>query len=154
MTFFLGGEIAMWTDDYCFVDQCFLYKRGKPDAWWMFGPESDSQFTGSESGIVSISSCKYSKPPVISPPPPLPPVTGPFACRKNNTPSYKPPLPGISPLSPHLQVLPVTGPFTCKQKKYTRLLAPAKISPHLPPLISSRQLNAREVFWNKLSPLI
>ena len=70
MTFFLGGEIAMWTDDYSFVDQCFLYKRGKPDAWWMFGPESDSQFTGSESGIVSISSCKYSKPPVISSPPP------------------------------------------------------------------------------------
>ena len=30
MTFVLGGEMAMWTDDYCFVDQCFLYKRGKP----------------------------------------------------------------------------------------------------------------------------
>ena len=26
MTFVLGGEMAMWTDDYCFVDQCFLYK--------------------------------------------------------------------------------------------------------------------------------
>ena len=73
MTLVLGGEMAMWTDDYCFVDQCFLYKRGKPDAWWMFGPESDSQFTGSESGIVSISSCKYSKPPVISSPPPTSP---------------------------------------------------------------------------------
>ena len=33
MTFVLGGEMAMLTDDYCFVDQCFLYKRGKPDAW-------------------------------------------------------------------------------------------------------------------------
>ena len=33
MTLVLGGEMAMWTDDYCFVDQCFLYKRGKPDAW-------------------------------------------------------------------------------------------------------------------------
>ena len=30
LTFVLGGEMAMWTDDYCFVDQCFLYKRGKP----------------------------------------------------------------------------------------------------------------------------
>ena len=45
MTFVLGGEMALWTDDYYFVDQCFLYKRGKHDAWWMFGPESDSQFT-------------------------------------------------------------------------------------------------------------
>ncbi|XP_073228638.1 uncharacterized protein [Porites lutea] len=52
MTLVLGGEMAMWTDDYCFVDQCFLYKRGKPDAWWMFGPESDSQFTESVSGII------------------------------------------------------------------------------------------------------
>ena len=58
MTFVLGGEMAMWTDDYCLVDQCFLYKRGKPDAWWMFGPESDSQFTESVSGIVSISGRK------------------------------------------------------------------------------------------------
>ena len=58
MTLVLGGEMAMWTDDYCFVDQCFLYKRGKPDAWWMFGPESDSQFTESVSGIVSISGRK------------------------------------------------------------------------------------------------
>ena len=45
MTLVLGGEMAMWTDDYCFADQCFLYKRRKPNAWWMFGPESDSQFT-------------------------------------------------------------------------------------------------------------
>ena len=66
MTLVLGGEMAMWTDDYCFVDQCFLYKRGKPDAWWMFGPESDSQFTESVSGIVSISSCKYSKLPLMT----------------------------------------------------------------------------------------
>ena len=49
MTFVLGGEMAMWTDDYCFVDQCFLYKRG---------PESDSQFTESVSRIVSISGRK------------------------------------------------------------------------------------------------
>ena len=68
MTLVLGGEMAMWTDDYCFVDQCFLYERGKPDAWWMFRPESDSQFTESVSGIVSISSCKYSKPSLIRPP--------------------------------------------------------------------------------------
>ena len=54
MTFVLGGEMALWTDDYCFVGQCFLYSRGKPDAWWMFGPESDSQFTESVSGIVSL----------------------------------------------------------------------------------------------------
>ena len=72
MTFVLGGEMAMWTDDYCFVDQCFLYKRGKPDAWWMFGPESDSQFTESVSGIVSISGCKYSKFSLMSSPSPLP----------------------------------------------------------------------------------
>ena len=58
MTLVPGGEMAMWTDDYCFVDQCFLYKRGKPGAWWMFGPESDSQFTESVSGIVSISGRK------------------------------------------------------------------------------------------------
>ena len=70
MTFVLGGEMALWTDDYCFVDQCFLYRRGKPDAWWMFGPESDSQFTESVSGIVSISGCKYSKISSYEPPPP------------------------------------------------------------------------------------
>ena len=70
MTFVLGGEMALWTDDYCFVDQCFLYKQGKPDAWWMFGPESDSQFTESVSGIVSISGCKYSKFPLMSLPHP------------------------------------------------------------------------------------
>ena len=65
MTFVLGGEMALWTDDYYFVDQCFLYKRGKHDAWWMFGPESDSQFTELVSGIVSISGCKYSKFPLM-----------------------------------------------------------------------------------------
>ena len=72
MTLVLGGEMAMWTDDYCFVDQCFLYKRGKPDAWWMFGPESDSQFTESVSGIVSISGRKLSKFPLMSAPSPSP----------------------------------------------------------------------------------
>lgn len=45
--------MAMWTDEYCFVAQCCLYKRAKPSAWWMYGPEADSQFTGSVSGIVS-----------------------------------------------------------------------------------------------------
>ena len=70
MTFVLGGEMALWTDDYCFVDQCFLYRRGKPDAWWMFGPESDSQFTESVSGIVGISGYKYSKFPLMTLPPP------------------------------------------------------------------------------------
>ena len=73
MTFVLGGEMALWTDDYCFVDQCFLYRQGKPDAWWMFGPESDSQFTESVSGIVSISGCKYSERPLMSLPSPPPP---------------------------------------------------------------------------------
>ena len=77
MTLVLGGEMAMWTDDYCFVDQCFLYKRGQPDAWWMFGPVSDSQFTESVSGIVSISSCKCSKLPLMSPHPPPPLVSSP-----------------------------------------------------------------------------
>ena len=52
-TMVLGGEMAMWTDGYCFVDQCFLYNRTKPQAWWMYGAESDSQFTESVSGIVS-----------------------------------------------------------------------------------------------------
>ena len=28
MKFVLGGELAMWTDDYCFVDQCFLTHGG------------------------------------------------------------------------------------------------------------------------------
>ena len=46
--------MAVWTDDYCFVSQCFLYNREKPIAWWMYGPEQDSQFTESVSGIVSI----------------------------------------------------------------------------------------------------
>ena len=45
--------MAYWTDEYCFVDQCFLYKRAKPSAWWMYGPEADSQFTESASGMVS-----------------------------------------------------------------------------------------------------
>ena len=52
----LGGEMAMWTDGYCFVDQCFLYNQTKPQAWWMYGAESDSQFTESVSGIVSTGS--------------------------------------------------------------------------------------------------
>jgi len=45
--------MAYWTDEYCFVDQCCLYKRAKPSAWWMYGPEADSQFTESASGMVS-----------------------------------------------------------------------------------------------------
>ncbi|KAJ7377884.1 hypothetical protein OS493_025778 [Desmophyllum pertusum] len=51
-TMLLGGEMAMWTDEYCFVEECFLYKRAKPLAWWMYGPEADSQFTESLSGII------------------------------------------------------------------------------------------------------
>jgi len=51
-TLVLGGEMALWTDAYCFVDQCFLYNRSKPLAWWMYGPESDPQFTESVSGII------------------------------------------------------------------------------------------------------
>ena len=52
-TWLLGGEMAYWTDEFCFVDQCCLYKRGKPSAWWMYGTEADSQFTESASGMVS-----------------------------------------------------------------------------------------------------
>lgn len=51
-TMLVGGEMAMWTDDYCFVSQCFLYKRAKPVAWWMYGPDAESQFTESVSGII------------------------------------------------------------------------------------------------------
>ena len=133
MTFFLGGEMAMWADDYCFVDQCFLYKRGKPNAWWIFGSESDSQFTESVSGIVSIFSCKYSKLPLMSPLPTptykFPQLQAYLPVNKTIHPVISPPphpLPDINLLSPHLQVSPVTGPFTCKKKTYNRLSAPAK----------------------------
>ena len=102
MTFVLGGEMALWTDNYCFVDQCFLYKQGKPDAWWMFGPESDSQFTESVSGIVSISGCKYDKFSLMSLPPPqlksAPtelPSHFPVKKKKKNTSGYKPPSPHV-----------------------------------------------------------
>ena len=70
MTFVLGGEMALWTDDYYFVNQCFLYKRGKHDAWWMFGSESDSQFTESVSGIVSLVVNTEKFPLMTLPPPP------------------------------------------------------------------------------------
>ncbi|KAL9959394.1 hypothetical protein ACROYT_G032716 [Oculina patagonica] len=51
-TWLLGGEMAFWTDAYCFVAQCCLYKRAKPTAWWMYGPEADSQFTESATGMI------------------------------------------------------------------------------------------------------
>jgi hypothetical protein len=52
--FLLGGEMAMWTDEYCYISECSNRIRAKPQAWWMYDPTHDGQFTQSVSGLVSL----------------------------------------------------------------------------------------------------
>ncbi|XP_065889822.1 beta-hexosaminidase subunit B2-like isoform X2 [Dysidea avara] len=51
---YLGGELAMWTDEYCENRQCWNEKSTKwtPKAYWMFQQEYDQEFTSSLLGMV------------------------------------------------------------------------------------------------------
>ncbi|KAK3752448.1 hypothetical protein QZH41_013498, partial [Actinostola sp. cb2023] len=49
--YLLGGEMAMWTDNYCYISECFN-PSSKPSTWWMYDPSHDAQFTQSISGII------------------------------------------------------------------------------------------------------
>ncbi|XP_031568671.1 beta-hexosaminidase 1-like [Actinia tenebrosa] len=48
----LGGEMAMWTDYYCYISECCYRHNTKPQAWWMYDPTHDAQFTQSVSGLI------------------------------------------------------------------------------------------------------
>eukprot|EP00757_Euglenozoa_sp_SAG-D1_P002208 gene2208-2018_t len=47
---FLGGETSMWTDNYCYISQCF--GPGKPVAASLYGPSEDAKFEKSIMGMV------------------------------------------------------------------------------------------------------
>ena len=47
----LGGEISMWTDNYCYITQCTV-PTSKPTAWWMFDRDQDLSFIESIGGMV------------------------------------------------------------------------------------------------------
>ena len=40
----LGGEFSMWTDNYCYIQQCINEKAPKPVASWMFDRKADNSF--------------------------------------------------------------------------------------------------------------
>ena len=48
----IGGEMAMWTDYYCYIQECFMSQ--KPVAWWMFPEKYDSEFIESVSNLVRL----------------------------------------------------------------------------------------------------
>ena len=49
----LGGEMPMWTDEYCYKHECINDQI--PSAGWMYyGPKYDPQFTESVSSVVSF----------------------------------------------------------------------------------------------------
>ena len=57
----LGGEIAMWTDQYCETRQCWdepnwEKRTNAPRAYWMFAPQHDKEFSQSLLGMVSLAS--------------------------------------------------------------------------------------------------
>jgi len=53
---YLGGELAMWTDEYCENRQCWNeeFPNYIPKAYWMFQPEYDQEFTKSILGMVYV----------------------------------------------------------------------------------------------------
>ena len=56
---YLGGELAMWTDQYCENYQCWNDKSPKwtPRADWMFQQEYDKEYVRSILGMVCCVIC-------------------------------------------------------------------------------------------------
>lgn len=48
----LGGEISMWTDDYCDVYQCGSAAGALPIASHFYGPSADDRFAMSIAGVL------------------------------------------------------------------------------------------------------
>jgi|EP00945_MAST-04E_sp_MAST-4E-sp1_P004026 hexosaminidase len=56
MDMLLGGEMSMWTDTYCFIDQCGAYppndKPALPVGSKLYGPDTDAAFAKSIGGMI------------------------------------------------------------------------------------------------------
>ena len=52
--YILGGEFAMWTDEWCHISQCFDEHSEKPSAYWMYEQRNDKVFMQSLSGMVGV----------------------------------------------------------------------------------------------------
>ena len=52
MRLMLGGEVSMWTDDYCDVNQCGAVKGPVPVAAAFYSPAADAQFARSVAGVL------------------------------------------------------------------------------------------------------
>ena len=48
----LGGEMSMWTDTYCYIDQCGSSAGKPPYASKLFGPKTDAAFHKSIGGMI------------------------------------------------------------------------------------------------------
>jgi hypothetical protein len=48
----LGGEVSMWTDDYCWTNQCGASAGPTPQAASMYSPRSDATFASSIAGVM------------------------------------------------------------------------------------------------------
>ena len=48
----LGGEMSMWTDTYCYIDQCGAYNGATPVGAPLFGPAMDKPWGRSVGGMM------------------------------------------------------------------------------------------------------
>jgi hypothetical protein len=48
----LGGEVSMWTDDYCYINQCGAKPGPTPAAASLYAPDQDSKFAASIAGVL------------------------------------------------------------------------------------------------------
>eukprot|EP00040_Diaphanoeca_grandis_P031283 m.186835 g.186835 ORF g.186835 m.186835 type:complete len:670 (-) comp32283_c0_seq1:89-2098(-) len=48
----LGGEMSMWTDSYCYIDQCGSAGGSPPVGHELFGPAMDAEFSESVGGMI------------------------------------------------------------------------------------------------------
>ncbi|XP_065180820.1 beta-hexosaminidase subunit A1-like [Sycon ciliatum] len=47
----LGGEFSMWSDNYCYITQCYI-NSSKPVASWMYDRRQDSAFAASVTAMI------------------------------------------------------------------------------------------------------
>eukprot|EP01116_Phalansterium_solitarium_P023041 TRINITY_DN7870_c0_g1_i2.p1 TRINITY_DN7870_c0_g1~~TRINITY_DN7870_c0_g1_i2.p1 ORF type:complete len:667 (+),score=271.44 TRINITY_DN7870_c0_g1_i2:146-2146(+) len=48
----LGGEMSMWSDTYCYIEQCGAFQGPPPVASVLFSPEYDTEFSESIGGMI------------------------------------------------------------------------------------------------------
>ena len=48
----LGGEASMWTDTYCYIDQCGSSTGKNPVGYRLFDPKNDAEFHKSIGGMI------------------------------------------------------------------------------------------------------